>query len=260
MTRPRPSRRGPPGVALVDRRVGLDDVLDLEVVGRVDDALQRRDDPGRGGALEAEGVADRDHRVAHRQARRCARAAGAARRRGTSSARSTARSVLSSRPSTSARALGAVVEGHRGAVLVAEHVGVGEDAPAAVDQEPGAEAPARALLAAGDLDDGRRAARHHGLHAAGRRSRGARRASAAAAEAAGRGEVSRSITVVVSPPRLPVSGDDGQGHRPRRPGRAPANAASQRGGGRRGGRRAAGRRGSAAGPERGHPPRVAADL
>ena len=80
ITRARAVEQRPAGVALVDRGVGLDDVLDLEVVGRGDDALERRHDPRGRGALEAEGVADRDHRVADRQAGAAARAAAAARR------------------------------------------------------------------------------------------------------------------------------------------------------------------------------------
>ena len=52
------------GVAGVDRRVGLDHVGDREAVGRLDLALQGGDDAAGHGAVEAEGVADRDHRVA----------------------------------------------------------------------------------------------------------------------------------------------------------------------------------------------------
>ena len=54
----------PAGVARVDRRVGLDDVLDREAVGRRDLPLQRGDDAGRQRAVQAERVADRDRRVA----------------------------------------------------------------------------------------------------------------------------------------------------------------------------------------------------
>ena len=52
------------GVAGIDRGVGLDHVRDREAVGRLDLALQGGDDAGRHGAVEAERVADRDHRVA----------------------------------------------------------------------------------------------------------------------------------------------------------------------------------------------------
>ena len=51
-------------VAGVDRRVGLDHVVDREPVGRLDLALQGGDDAAGDGAVEAERVADRDHRVA----------------------------------------------------------------------------------------------------------------------------------------------------------------------------------------------------
>ena len=55
----------PTGVALVQRRVGLDHVVDRVAVRRLDDALECADDPGRDGAVVAEGVADGDDRVAH---------------------------------------------------------------------------------------------------------------------------------------------------------------------------------------------------
>ena len=52
------------GVALVQGGVGLDHVVDRVAVRRADDALERAHDPGRDGAVVAERVADRDHRVA----------------------------------------------------------------------------------------------------------------------------------------------------------------------------------------------------
>src|SRR4029078_3758939 len=52
-------------VAVVERGVGLDDVIDrVLAVGRGNHALQGADDAGRGRPIEAEGVPDRDHRVA----------------------------------------------------------------------------------------------------------------------------------------------------------------------------------------------------
>ena len=51
---------------MVDRRVGLDDVVDRVAVRRGDRALDGADDPGRHRAVETEGIADRDHRVADR--------------------------------------------------------------------------------------------------------------------------------------------------------------------------------------------------
>src|SRR6185295_9613098 len=50
-------------VARVDRRVGLQHVVDLEVVGRLDRALYGRDDAGGEGAFETEGIADGDGRI-----------------------------------------------------------------------------------------------------------------------------------------------------------------------------------------------------
>ena len=52
------------GVAGVDGGVGLDDVADGEAVGRLDAALQRRDDAGGERAVEPERVADRDRGIA----------------------------------------------------------------------------------------------------------------------------------------------------------------------------------------------------
>ena len=51
-------------VAGVDRRVGLDHVADREAVGGLELALEGAHDAGRDRAVEAERVADRDHRVA----------------------------------------------------------------------------------------------------------------------------------------------------------------------------------------------------
>src|SRR6185436_7757146 len=62
------------GVARVDRRVGLDDAVDLEAVRRLDRAAGRRNDARRERALEPERVADRDRRIAHlHRARRAER-------------------------------------------------------------------------------------------------------------------------------------------------------------------------------------------
>ena len=52
------------GVAVVDRRVGLDDVVDGEAIRGRDEALQGAHDARGRGAVEAEGIADRDDRVA----------------------------------------------------------------------------------------------------------------------------------------------------------------------------------------------------
>src|SRR3954447_5129168 len=58
------------GVARVDRRVGLDDLVDRPAVGGADVAAEAGDDAGRGGAVEAERVADRDGLVADLHAAR----------------------------------------------------------------------------------------------------------------------------------------------------------------------------------------------
>src|SRR3954453_15677198 len=55
---------GAAGVARVDRRVGLDHVVDREAVRRLDLALERRDDARGHRPVETERIADRDHRIA----------------------------------------------------------------------------------------------------------------------------------------------------------------------------------------------------
>ena len=54
----------PAGVAVVQRGVGLDRVLDREVVRRGERPVDRADDPGGHRARVAEGIADRDDGVA----------------------------------------------------------------------------------------------------------------------------------------------------------------------------------------------------
>ena len=51
------------GVAVVDGRVGLDGLVDLEAVRRLDPPLQRADDAGGDRPLEPEGIADGDDGV-----------------------------------------------------------------------------------------------------------------------------------------------------------------------------------------------------
>ena len=69
-TRPRPSASAPPGVSRVERRVGLDHVVDdAHVCARAGGqrAAEGRDDAGRDRAGEAVRVADRDHELADAQ-------------------------------------------------------------------------------------------------------------------------------------------------------------------------------------------------
>ena len=72
ITRPVGVEQRAAGVAGVDRRVGLDDVVDREAAGGLDAALQRRDDAGGERAVEPERVADRHRRVADPDRRRVA--------------------------------------------------------------------------------------------------------------------------------------------------------------------------------------------
>ena len=119
----------PAGVAGVDRGVGLDHLVDLEAVGRLDLAPEAGDDPRGGGAVEAERVAHGHDRVANpdlsesreRQRRRV-------RRRRSGSMRSTARSRGGVAARARARdAVAVLAEAHGGAVGGAHHVRVGDD-------------------------------------------------------------------------------------------------------------------------------------
>jgi hypothetical protein len=64
ITRPLRVDQRPAGVAAVDRRVGLDHVVDRVVVGRAHLALERADDARGDRPLEPERVSDRDDGVA----------------------------------------------------------------------------------------------------------------------------------------------------------------------------------------------------
>ena len=91
--------QGPAAVAVVDRGVGLDHVVDRVAVRRLDGALEGTDDAGRDGALEAERVADRDDRVAHLDLRRVGEREGR-QRIGLASTLSSATSVEGSLPTS----------------------------------------------------------------------------------------------------------------------------------------------------------------
>ncbi len=131
--------KGSARVARVDRGVGLDRLLDLEAVGRLDLPAHARDDPGRGGAVEAEGVADGDHLVAHthalrvgeRQGPQVVHAAGVDAQRGQVRGWVGAQHVGLHQPA-------AVVEAHGGRVGVADHVSVRHDRAVRADDEAGA--------------------------------------------------------------------------------------------------------------------------
>ena len=146
--------QGAAGVAGVDRRVGLDHVVDREAVRRLDRAPEAGDDPLGGGAVEPERVADRDRRGRRpRRARESANLSGFA-PLGTrsESTETTARSLEGSTPSTSPSIASPScpkrTEHVRGG---ADDVGVRDEHPLlAVDQEAGALAGVRA-----DRDDGR---------------------------------------------------------------------------------------------------------
>ena len=87
-------------IAGIERRVGLDHVLDQPADLRAQRAAERRDDAGRHRGVEAERVADRDRDLAAPQRFESpSRAAGSAT---SASTRSSARSVSGSSPSTRA--------------------------------------------------------------------------------------------------------------------------------------------------------------
>ena len=74
ITSPRRVDERPPGVAGVERRVRLDDVLDHAACARLQRAAERGDDAGRDRRIEAERVADRDGDLAAPQPRTVAQA------------------------------------------------------------------------------------------------------------------------------------------------------------------------------------------
>ena len=90
------------GVARVDRRVGLDHVVDRHPVGGLDFTLQGGDDAAGHGPLQVEGVADRDHRVADFHLRRSRPASAGGACDAGASTFSSARSEFGSVPTTSA--------------------------------------------------------------------------------------------------------------------------------------------------------------
>ena len=147
------------GVAGVDGRVGLDEVL---VAAARDPAAAERADDARGdGLAEAERVADGEHEVADLELRRSRRRA--ARSRFRARMRRRARSVPGSPPTSSACELAPVLQRDGDALGVLGHVVVGDDeALARVDDD----ARARGQRLA------RRAARPAGRRSGGRRDRG----------------------------------------------------------------------------------------
>ena len=189
------------GVAGVDRRVGLDDLVDLEAVGRADVAAEAGDDAGGRGAVEAERVADRDRRVADLHAG-SSRRARAGRRSACRRPRSSGRRGRTdgSMPRTEASMLRPF--GPKRTATWRERpddVGVRDERPVAVEEEAGAGRAARA-----DGDDGR----------AGRARRSRR--SACGPAAPGRAGLRRGLVVVRA------------GRPRRRPRRAGARSPSRR--------------------------------
>ena len=127
------------GVAVVDRGVGLDHVVDRVAVRRLDCALEGADDARRDGAVEAERVADRDDRVADLRPGRSRRAGAASARAGRASTLSTARSVDGSLPTSVAfeRVVVREADLDRGRAL--DDVVVRDDVPFLVEHEARAE-------------------------------------------------------------------------------------------------------------------------
>ena len=137
ITRPLASSSGPPGVAGVDRGVGLDHVRDREAVGRLDLALEAGDDAGGDRAAVAERVADRDHRVADLRLRGVAerdRGEAAAHVRGIDlQDRDVGGGVHALHVGVDELAV--LVEAHLDAVRALDHMGVGDDRAVVVDHE-----------------------------------------------------------------------------------------------------------------------------
>ena len=132
----------PAGVAGIQRRVGLDDVVHQPPGLRRAATAERADDAGGHRVMEAERVADRDRDLADahgaRVAERRPRQRPPRRRRGC-----TARSVSGSRPTTSASSARPSVIVTRVAFARADDVGVGQD------EAVGREDRARSFMASG---------------------------------------------------------------------------------------------------------------
>ena len=119
----------PAGIAGIERRIGLDHVVDQPAVPRAQRAAERRDDAGRDRRLEAERIADRDRRGGRARNVFESPSAAAVVARGIST-RSSARSVSGSSPSSAAvevRAVGGSCtrRGRLHDVAVGEHQAVG---------------------------------------------------------------------------------------------------------------------------------------
>src|SRR5262245_22958949 len=172
-------------VAGVDRRVGLDDLVDLGAVGRADVAPEAGDDPRGRGPVEAERVADGDGGVADLHAARVGeRERVDVRRVGR---RDLQDRQVGGRVRAEDRGVDAVAvgpEADRDLTRPADDVGVRDERPVAVEEEA---RPGRA--AGADRHDGRARLR---VDRADRRARGrrlgalARRRLAVVEEAAGR--------------------------------------------------------------------------
>ena len=134
------------GVAGVDRRVRLDHLVDREAVGRLDLALEARDDAGGRRAVETR-AGSRSRSRSRRPATpsESANSSGLTPFAASASTFSAARSVDASTPSTCA-SCSSPPSSNRTCTCwdVADDVRVGDDRAVAVDQEPGAGAALRA--------------------------------------------------------------------------------------------------------------------
>ena len=123
------------GVAGVDRGVGLHDVVDREVVGRLDRATERGDDARRQRALQPERAADRDRRLADLQAASRSRASSGVSLCAAGSTFTSARSVDWSTPSRARSRARPVLKRTRHGLRAVDDVVVREDVAVAVEHE-----------------------------------------------------------------------------------------------------------------------------
>ena len=126
----------PAGIARVERRVGLDHVVDQPAGAGAQRAAERRDDAGRHGRFEAERIADRDHELAAPQP------LGIAERRGRQRDRRVdphQRKIGIGIVADHARGQAAAFRGHQlDARRAADHVAVGQYQPVGRHDDAGA--------------------------------------------------------------------------------------------------------------------------
>ena len=137
-------------IAGIERRIGLDHVVDQAAGARAQRAPERRDDAGRHGRFEAERIADRDHELPAPQPLRVAERRGRERDRRVDAHQ---RKVGVGIVADDARREAAPLGGHQlDARRAAHHVTVGQHQAVGRDDDARAGARARRIAAVPDVD------------------------------------------------------------------------------------------------------------